>query len=181
MVQRRKIREAVGIFDSYDHMEETIHELESSGFDRRQISVLGSEAEVAKNFGTPHVRVELLEDNDNTPHSPYIRPEELSIGQGVIIGVGMLAGAVAALTLWGQASIGILLVAVTITGVAGGIIGGLLAKWLGDSYAEFFQNQLTHGGLLLWVKTPKGSEGRALSILKAHGARDVHMHEISPR
>lgn len=41
----------------------------------------------------------------------------------------------------------------SIAGGAGGLIGGILAKLVGEHHAHYLQAQLEHGGLLLWVRT----------------------------
>ena len=43
--------------------------------------------------------------------------------------------------------------------------------------ARRLQEQLDHGGLLLWVRTwDVDEEERAIQILERHSARDVHVH-----
>jgi hypothetical protein len=88
----RTVREAVGVFDSIESLEAAINELQCSGFERHQVSVLGSEAAVKERFGRPHVPTKLLKDDPKTPRSPDIQKEELGVGQGVIIGSGSFAG-----------------------------------------------------------------------------------------
>ena len=56
-------------------------------------------------------------------------------------------------------------VAATLVGQAGGIVGRLLAKWLGDNHAQDLQRQLDRGCLLLWVQTRDAkAEDRAVKI-----------------
>jgi hypothetical protein len=77
------------------------------------------------------------------------------------------------------ASAGIVAAAVTGTALAGALIGTVLARWLDKHHAEHLQEQLEHGGLLLWVRTPdESAERRALEILTRHSAHDVHIHEL---
>ena len=41
------------------------------------------------------------------------------------------------------------------------------------------QEQLDHGGLLLWVRTTDPDhEEHAMTILKRNGAEDVHVHDL---
>ena len=55
----------------------------------------------------------------------------------------------------------------------------MLARWLDKHHAEHLQEQLDHGGLLLWVRTPDAAaERRALEVLTRHSAHDVHIHEL---
>jgi hypothetical protein len=66
-----------------------------------------------------------------------------------------------------------------LAGGAGGLIGGILAKLVGDRHAEYLQEQLEHGGLLLWVRTRDAAhEQHAVDILKKHAGREVHVHAI---
>jgi hypothetical protein len=64
-------------------------------------------------------------------------------------------------------------------GGAGGLIGSILANWLGDHHAHHLQEQLDRGGLLLWVRTwHADDEKRAVEILKKHSGSDVHVHAL---
>jgi hypothetical protein len=61
-------------------------------------------------------------------------------------------------------------------GGAGALIGAFLARHFSHVHAEHIKKELAAGGLLLWVHTRDGThEARALSILKKHGGRDVHL------
>jgi hypothetical protein len=61
----------------------------------------------------------------------------------------------------------------------GGLIGSVLAKWVGDHHAHYLQEQINHGGQLLWVRTRNTEdEKRALEILKKHSASEVHVHAL---
>ena len=54
-----------------------------------------------------------------------------------------------------------------------------LAKRLGEHHAEYLQEQIVRGGLLLWVRTrDPASEKRAIEILKKHSADKVHLHML---
>jgi hypothetical protein len=67
--------------------------------------------------------------------------------------------------------------AAALGGGAGGIAGTWLAKLLGDQQAQRVQEQLRHGGLLLWVRTWDAEEkSLAVQILKRHSGQDVHVH-----
>ncbi len=175
------VREAVGLFQDHDKMQDAINELETSGFARREISVLGSEEAVKERYGTKHMPPEALEDAPNVPRSPKPKPEEVGIAQGVLIGGGAYVGVVAAVLATGGAAIPAMVTTAAIGGLGGGAVGGVLAKVLGDEYSDFFERQIESGGLLLWVKTPdKEKEEKAQAILKEYGAEDVHIHQFTP-
>jgi hypothetical protein len=47
------------------------------------------------------------------------------------------------------------------------------------SHADWLQEQLDRGGLLLWVRTPtEADERRAIEVLTQHATHDVHIHEV---
>ena len=69
--------------------------------------------------------------------------------------------------------------ATALAGGAGGLIGSILAKWVGDHHAGYLQEQINHGGLLLWVRTwAAEDEKRAVEILKKHSANGAHVHTL---
>jgi hypothetical protein len=50
---------------------------------------------------------------------------------------------------------------------------------LGDRRAHHIQEQLEHGGLLLWVRAwNEDDEERAVEILSRHSGQDVHVHSL---
>jgi hypothetical protein len=174
------IREAVGVFDDLEKMQEAIAELETLGFERRHISVLGSEAAMKDTFGKPQKSPEKLEDNSNAPRSANIAPEDVGVAQGVIVGGGTAAGIAAAVVASGGLLVpGAAITSVIVGGVGGVAVGSVFAKILGDKYSEFFQKQIDKGGLLLWVQTDTiEKENTASKVLQEYGAEDVHIHDI---
>lgn len=174
-------RETVGLFADNEHLQEAISELEISGFDRRHISLRGSDAAMRRRFGNASLPSEILEDHPDTPRSAEIKLEEVGIGQGIIIGMGILLGALFA---WVGTGEGIVtereVLTVFASAAVGGLAGGFLAYRLGERYRRFFRDQAATGGVPLWVSTPDAKkEARAQAILKKHGARDVHTRGVS--
>ena len=173
------VREAVAVFDTAQILQNAIDELLSSGFHRAELSLLASEADVVSKLGHKYRKSGELEDNPSVPRAAYVSTEAIGDGQGAIIGAlfyigaGLLMGPVAAaggtvIAMAGAAALG---------GGAGGLVGTWLAKLLGDQRAQHLQEQLDHGGLLLWVRTwDVDEEHRAVQILKRHSGRDVHVH-----
>ena len=69
--------------------------------------------------------------------------------------------------------------AAVLAGGAGGLIGSILARWVGDHHAHYLQEQMDRGGLLLWVRTwDAEGERRAVEILRKHSGGDVHVHAL---
>jgi ABC-type molybdate transport system ATPase subunit len=97
------------------------------------------------------------------------------IGGLVYVGAVVAAGAVVA-------SGGTLTAVIAAAGLAGGtgLVGSVLAKWVGDHHAHYLREQIDHGGQLLWVRTwNTEDEERAVEILKRHSASEVHVHALA--
>ncbi len=60
-----------------------------------------------------------------------------------------------------------------------GLVGEILAKFIGEDHVRQIEEQLTHGGLLLWVRCLNSErEKSAMEILSRHSGRDVHIHAL---
>ena len=175
--------EAVGFFDSTANLQDAIDALRLAGFDRAELSLLATEATMEAKLGHLYDRVEDLEDDLAVPRRAYISKAAIGDAEGGLIAGLFYVGALA--SVGGViASGGTLLAAVAagaVAGSAGGLIGSGLAKLVGDRYARQYEDQLAHGGLLLWVRTRDDAhEQLAQDILRAHSGRDVHVHSIEP-
>lgn len=175
------VREAVGVFDDPQTLQEAIDELLSSGFNRAELSLLASEETVEKKLGHKYEKAAELEDDASVPRQAYVSNESVGDAEGGLIGglfyIGATAAAGAVVASGGTlaAAIG----AAAVAGGAGGLIGTVLAIWLDDYQAQHLQEQLDHGGLLLWVRTWDAErEKRASDILGRHSGRDVHIHTL---
>jgi hypothetical protein len=178
------LREAVGVFLSADDLQAAIDELLNSGFHRAELSLLAGEDAVNEKLGGRFTNTRALEDDPAVPRSAYVSPEAIGDAQGGIVGALLYAGATfaAGAVVLSGGTIAAALVAATLVGGAGGILGALLATWLGDHHGRYLQTQIDHGGLLLWVRTrdPQAEE-RALNILRRHSSQDVHVHTLSSK
>ena len=175
-------REAVGVFASANDLQAAIDELLSSGFHRAELSLLASEQAVNEKLGSGFVNACAVEDDPVVPRTGYVSPEAIGDAQGGIVGGLAYAGATVAAgaVIISGGAIVAAIVAATLVGGAGGIVGALLAKWLGDNHAQYLQTQVDHGGLLLWVRIRDAkAEDRAVNVLKRHSSRDVHVHTLS--
>ena len=66
---RTTIREAVGVFKDAGKMEDAVEELEESGFDRAEISLLASDDTVRQKLGHRFYDAKSLEDDPAVPRS----------------------------------------------------------------------------------------------------------------
>ena len=172
------VTEAVAVFHDVSDLDAAVEELRAAGFDRDDISLLATEQAGKKKLGHRYERVEELEDDPAAPRVAYRTRASLGESEDRLIGsLTYLPAVVAAGTV--VASAGVVAAAVTGTAIAGALIGTVLAHWLDKSHAEHLQEQLDHGGLLLWVRTPdEVAQRRALAILTQHSAHDVHLHRL---
>jgi len=177
----KTIREAVGVFRDAETLEAAVAELESSGFDRADISLLAGEDTVREKLGHRYKAVSELENDGKVPRAAFVETYSVMGAEGSVIGALTFIGAVAAVGAV-VASGGTLAAAITaaaLSGGTGGLIGSSLAKFIGDHHAEHLQKQINHGGLLLWVRTwTPEQEKRATEILSRHSAFDVHLHDL---
>lgn len=175
------VREAVGVFDNAKALETAIDELQSSGFNRAEISVLAGAATVEKKLGHRYEKVAELEDDATVPTTAFVSPESIGDAKGalmsalVYIGAVSLAGAVVA----SGGALAAAITAAAIGGATGGMAGIGLSSFITQHHADYLQEQLDRGGLLLWVHTRDGAhEERAQEVLARHSAHDVHVHGL---
>jgi hypothetical protein len=175
------IREAVGVLDTAESLEDAIDELLSSGFDRAELSLLESERTVEEKLDHAYCRVEELEDEARVPRTAFVSTESRGDAEGALIGGLMYVGEVLAaggIVASGGTLAGTV-VAAALAGGAGTVAGSAFAKLLEYHHADYLAEQLGRGGLLLWVRTRTPErETRALEILGKHSAHDVHVHNI---
>jgi hypothetical protein len=179
--ETRTIREAVGIFSRSEDLQYAIDELLSTGFDRSELSLLASESAVEQKLGHQYEKVSALGDDPTVPRVAYVSTEAIGEAEGGLIGGLMFVGALTAAgaIVASGGTLAAAIIATVLAGGAGGFIGSILAKWVGDHHADYLQRQVDRGGLLLWVRTrDTEDERRAVEILKKHSGSDVHVHAL---
>ena len=176
-----KIREAVGYFESAQSLQEAIDDLLTSGFDRADLSLLASERAIKDKLKHRYSKVAELEDDPAVARCSYVSTESIGDAEGSLIGAPLYVAATAAagVILASGGTMAAAILGAALAGGAGSLIGGILARLVGEHQARHLQEQLEHGGLLLWVRTwDAADERRAMEILRRHSGRDVHVHAI---
>jgi hypothetical protein len=179
--ETRTIAEAVAIFQRNEDFQSAIDELLSSGFHRSELGLLASETAVREKLGGQFKSVRALADDPAVPRSAYVSPEAIGDAKGGIIGALVYVGAAAAASavVASGGTLAAILTAVVMAGGTGGLLGSVLAKWLGDHHAGYLQDQIDRGGLLLWVRIRNATdEQRAVEILNRHSDGEVHVHAL---
>ena len=176
------VREAVGVFHDWGSLQAAVDELQVSGFDRAEISLLAGEKTVQDKLGHVYEKVADLEDDANTPRAAYVGRDSMVEAKTGVIGALAYVGAIATVgaVVASGGTLAWALAGAAMAGGGGGLIGAVAARWLGRDRARDLQAQLDKGGLLLWVRLRDHEhEKRASDILTKHSADDVHVHEMS--
>ena len=156
-------RETVAVFEAATDFEDAIDELMCSGFDRADLSVVASDKRVEEKLGHIYRTVAELEDDGTVPRSSYVAPESIHEAEGALVGGPFYVGAVAAIAfvLDYGGSLAAEIDGALLAGAAGGLIGFLFAKSIGNRHLRHQREQLARGGLLLWVADTRCSTHEA--------------------
>ena len=175
------ISEAVGVFHEWSSLQAAVDELESSGFDRAELSLLAGEHAVQEKLGHVYEKVADLEDNADVPRAAYMTRDSVTEAKTGVIGGLAYVGAVAAVgaIVASGGTLAWVIGGAAMAGGGGGLIGAVAARHIGQDQAKDLQAQLDKGGLLLWVRLRDTEhETRAVDILTKHSADDVHVHDL---
>ncbi len=176
------VREAVGVFATEKSFQNAIDELLSSGFNRAELSLLASEDAVNEKLGHKYNKVEELEDIPDIPRAAYVSPETIGDAEGGVVGGLMYVGAGVLMgpAAFAGGTLAAIITAALVGGGSGALIGATLATLIGMQRADTIQEQIDHGGLLLWVRVwDEEREKKATEILSRNSGRDVHVHEFA--
>jgi hypothetical protein len=171
--------EIVAVFHSAEEFESAIDELLSSGFDRAELSLLASEDAVASKLSHYYRPVSEMADDPSTPRAAFVSTAAVGDAEGGLIGGLTYVGATVAagLMVVSGGALAATIAAAVLAGGAGGVLGAVLARWVGHHHASYLGAQLENGGLLLWVRAwNPDDELLALDVLRKHAGDRVHAH-----
>lgn len=175
------VREAVCVFQDEAALQAAADELMASGFDRSHLSLLAGQKTVERRLGHKYDKVTEIEDDTAVPTLAYVGKDSRTEAEAAVISGLAYVGALSALGAI-VATGGTMAVALTgaaLAGGTGGAIGAMMSRFIEGHHARHLQDQLDHGGLLLWVRTPDAArEAKALEILARHSGEDVHVHDL---
>lgn len=177
------VREAVGIFHNAESLRGAIEALFMAGYDQDEIGLLASEQVVEGSLGDLYVRTNQATNSPDAPAIAFVRRESIGdaarthSGGLMFVGASGAAGAVVA----SSALLGGALLPAVGAVVGVGLVGALVASFIHQSDAEYLQQQIDEGHLLLFVRVDRGDEREALDILKQHSGLDVKIYEVPVR
>ncbi|HMR34278.1 MAG TPA: hypothetical protein PKA13_24705 [Geminicoccaceae bacterium] len=171
-------REAVAVLDDVASLEKTVDDLLAAGFAEDDISLLAGHATVESKLGRMYRRVEEMEDDPKAPRTAFVSSKDFSRREGMVIAsLTYVPTLIAAGTV--VASAGAVAAAIAGVAVAGASIATLLTHWMDKRHAEWLEEQLDRGGILVWVRTPDtAAERKALEVLGRYSAHDIHVHGV---
>lgn len=176
------IPEAVGIFETKEKLQAAMYDLMIAGFSRYDISVLASQETLERKLGKSYWRAEELADDPETPRAAFVSEEAIGELEGGITGGLFFLGSAIAMTalLTPASTAAASIAAVAIGGSPGAVLGTLLARRVQKHHQDYYQTQIEHGGILLWVRVVNPDRERiAVEIMKGHSGKDVHVHPWS--
>lgn len=177
------VREAVGIFHNAESLRGAIEALLAANFGFDEIGLLASEQVVEQSLGDLYVRTNSASDSPNAPAIAFVRREAAGdaarthSGGLMFVGASGAAGAVVA----SSALLGGALLPAVGAVIGVGLVGAFVASFIHQSDAEYLQQQIDEGHLLLFVRVDPEREQEALGILKRHSGLDVKIYEVPVR
>ena len=102
--------------------------------------------------------------------------------EGAIVGGFIFLGSYIAMAalLTPASTLAASIAAVAIGGSPAAVIGTILARRADRKHKDYYENQIRHGGILMWVRVADPEKERlAVTIMKEHSGRDVHVHSWS--
>jgi hypothetical protein len=174
------VREAIGIFHYADSLRAAMGDLYSSGFTTEEMGLLASEKVVNESLGDLYTRTNDEPDAPDAPAIAFVARDSVGEAPRTVGGSlffvgtsGVMGGIVASSAVFGGALLAAL------GGIVGvGIVGALVASVIHQSDAEFLQQHVDEGHMLLFVRINPEREQQALNILQQHSGQDVKMYDI---
>ena len=177
-----RIREAVGMFHDPHALNGAISELAGAGVDRAEMSILAREGYLDGDLAKPYADMRRAEDDPAAPRHAIYADTDVRQGRTLLTSMASVIAALAAsgaVVMTGGAALPAIAAAI---GAGGGVgaIGALIGKHAGDEQQKYLDEQLAHGGILLWVKiADPANESRIRAILMRHAAADVHARDVT--
>jgi len=173
------IPEAVGVFDSFETLQAAFYDLRSVGIHHSDISLLARQEVLEEKLGRAYWQAPDLEDDPRAPRAIFVSEEAMGELEGAIAGGFFFVGSYIAMAamLTPASTLAASIAAIAIGGGPVAVIGTLLARRADKRHRDYYDNQIRHGGILMWVRTrDKEREELAVKIMKGHSGRDVHVH-----
>ncbi len=175
-------REIGAVFDSEEAFANAVFGLEAAGLDRADLSALGAEEPLAECLAAADCAKRRAATGQEA-HDAVLLDDDAQQGRilftSLTATVAALLASGAALAATGGAAAPAVAVAIAAGAGIGGV-GSFLANRGDRERAEHLEAQIKQGGIVLWARvTSPEEEAKATTILRQHGAHDVHAHDLA--
>lgn len=182
---KKTVREAVAVFLDPQSLKSAIGVLLASGVSREQIGLLASEHSVRESLGDFYAHTNNTHDSTEGPVTAFVDKNSNSQQQQDSLGgslffvgtTGAMGAVVASSAVFGGA-----LLAALSGVVAIGAVGAMAGKIIHQSDADYLQQQVDEGHILLFVTiTEPQREQEIVDLLTRHEGQNVKVHEVNAR
>lgn len=177
------IREAVGVFFDAEHLSNAIDELLSSGFEHKHLGLLAGEHTVRQALGHLYEEANESSGDVDAPNVAFVRKKSMGDALHAWLGSLFFTGATTAAgaAVVSAAVLGGALASAATGVVAIGAVGAALALVIHESDAEYLEQQVDEGHVLLFVRLIDAEhEKLATEILARHSHFDVKVCDVPP-
>jgi hypothetical protein len=145
-------KQAVGVFASPEALEVAIDRLEEAQFDHERISVVAMRHVLQDKLKRVHSTMDLADAHFKIETAVPVRHVEMNELRAAAVGLPAYLGAVGMGAAAVSGGVALPIVVATIAGGAGGaLLGGIFTAWLNQLRADYYGEQVAHGGILLWA------------------------------
>lgn len=176
------LREVIGIFVDGAQIKAAIDDLTACGFEKDRLGLLASEYAVKSSLGELYTRTNVSHDPSKAPSMAFVEAD--SDGEMVQSGRGGLYFAGSTMALGAVVVSAAVLGGALLSALAGvaavGALGSLAGSIISQSDAEYLEQEVEKGRLLLFVRVDDaGAEAQAEEILSRHAALDIRAYDVN--
>lgn len=179
---KKTVREAIAVFLDPQHLKSAIRDLLASGVSRERIGLLASEHSVRESLGDFYAHTNNTNDSGQGPVTAFVdkssnsQQQQDSLGGSLFFAgtTGAMGAVVASSAVFGGA-----LLAALSGVVAVGAVGAMAGKIILQSDADYLQQQIDEGHILLFVTIgDRLREQDIVDLLTRHEGQNVKVHEV---
>jgi hypothetical protein len=181
VLETTKVREVVGIFHSRSSLQAAIDDLLLSGFDRADLDLVGSVAQLRKALSKSSISLDELTSGKGVPKGAPVGREDLALVQAITVGVFsfVAAAGAAAIVIGSHGGTVLAVIAAALAGcTAGALSGYVFARRFKPKDIIVLDDRLKDDGVMLWVRVDSPDrETKARQILLANDAESIRAFE----
>lgn len=170
-------REATAVFPDEISLDRAVDALMQLGLRQEDMSVFAHSAHLAATGSA-----EEIADKSDATTIGFTSPDSRTEMAAALVGTpALLTGLGAALAI-STAGVAMIPAIVVTAGSAllGGGAGMIFARIFGQKHASYIQEQISNGGIVLWVRTHTEQQDNAiLKILAENGGKNPHIHMVN--